>query len=114
MQLTRKFNKGNKFLLCFIGIFSKYALVVPLKDKIGITIANAFWKILDNLTRKSNKIWVDKSSEFYNSFFFKKDNDIEIYSTHNEEKSVVTERFFRTLKNNLQEYDSCIKKCVYW
>ena len=45
--------------------------------------------------------------------FFKKDNDIEIYSTHNEEKSVVTERFFRTLKNNLQEYDSCIKKCVY-
>ena len=42
VQLTRKFNKGNKFLLCFIGIFSKYALVVPLKDKIGITIANAF------------------------------------------------------------------------
>ena len=52
-------------------IFSKYAWVVPLKDKKGITIANAFQKLLDDSTRKPNKIWVDKGSEFYNSFFKK-------------------------------------------
>ena len=61
-------------------------------------IVNSFENILNNSTklhsmRKSNKIWVDKSSEFYNSFFKKwlKDNDIEMYSTHNEGKSVVAE-----------------------
>ena len=63
-----------------------------------MTIVNSFENILNNSTklhsmRKSNKIWVDKSSEFYNSFFKKwlKDNDIEMYSTHNEGKSVVAE-----------------------
>ena len=54
-------------------IFSKYAWVVPLKDKKGITIANAFQKLLDDSTRKPNKIWVDKGSEFYNSFLKKND-----------------------------------------
>ena len=57
----------------------------------GITIVNTFQKILDDSTRKPNKIWVDKGSEFYNSFFKKwlKDNDIKMYSTHNAGKSVV-------------------------
>ena len=74
-------------------------MVVLLKDKNGITIVNGFEKILDNSTRKSNKIWVDKGSEFCNSSFKKwlKDNDIEIYSTHNEVQSVVAEIFMRTL-----------------
>ena len=90
MQLIWKFNKGTRFLLCVINIFSKYAPVVPLKDKKGVTIANAFQKILDDSTRKSNKIWVDKGRKFYNSFLKKwlKDNDIEMYSIHNEAKSV--------------------------
>ena len=69
MQLISKFNKGSRFLLHVIDIFSKYAWVVPLKDKKGITIVNAFQKKLDNSTRKANKIWVDKGSEFYNSLF---------------------------------------------
>ena len=69
MQLISKFNKGTRFLLYVIDIFSKYAWVVPLKDKKGITIVNAFQKKLDNSTRKANKIWVDKGSEFYNSLF---------------------------------------------
>ena len=60
MQLISKFNKGFRFLLCVIDIFSKYAWVVPLKDKKGISIANAFQKILDSLNRKPNKVWVDK------------------------------------------------------
>ena len=98
MQLISKFNKRTRFLLCVIDIFSKYAWVVPLKDKKGITIASAFQNILDNSSRKPNKIWVDKASEFYNSPFKKwsKDNDIEMPSTHNEGKSVVVERFIRT------------------
>ena len=71
MQLTRKFNIGFRFLLYVIDIFSKYARVLPLKDKKGITITNAFQKILKESNRKPNKIWVDKGSEFYNSSFKK-------------------------------------------
>ena len=71
MQLTRKFNIGFRFLLYVIDIFSKYAWVLPLKDKKGITITNAFQKILKESNRKPNKIWVDKGSEFYNSSFKK-------------------------------------------
>ena len=63
MQLISKFNKGFRFLLCVIDIFSKYAWVVPLKDKKSISIVNAFQKILKESDRKSNKIWVDKGSE---------------------------------------------------
>ena len=87
MQLISKFNKGTRFLLCVIDIFSKYVWIVPLKDKQDITIFNGFQKILDNSTRKPNHIWVDKGSEFYNSYFKKwlKDNDIEMYSTHMKE-----------------------------
>ena len=71
MQLISKFNKGFRFLLCVIDIFSKYAWVIPLKDKKGVSIVNAFQKILDDSNRKPNKIWVDKGSEFYNSSFKK-------------------------------------------
>ena len=71
MQFIRKFNKWFTFLLCVIDIFSKYSWVVPLKDKNGASIVNAFQKILDDLNRKPNKIWVDKGSEFYKSSFKK-------------------------------------------
>ena len=64
MQLISKFNEGFRFLLCVIDIFSKYAWVIPLKDKKGVTITNAFQKILDKPGRKPNKIWVDEESEF--------------------------------------------------
>ena len=67
MQLISKFNKGFRFLLCVIDIFSKYAWVVPLQDKKGISIVNAFQKILDKSGSKPNKIWVDKGSELYNN-----------------------------------------------
>ena len=58
--------KGIRFLLCVIDIDSKYACVIPVKDKIGITITNAFQKILDKSNHKPNKIWVDKDIEFCN------------------------------------------------
>ena len=87
MQLISKYNKRIRFLLCVIDIFSIYAWAVPLKDKKGATIANAFQKILDNSKRKPNKIWVDQGRAFYNNFFKKwlKDNNIKMYSTYNEE-----------------------------
>ena len=69
MQLISKCNKGIKFLLCVIESFSKYAWVVPLKDKKGVTIVNAFKAILDNSKRKPSEISVDQGSEFYNYLF---------------------------------------------
>ena len=92
MQLLSKFLKAFRFLLCVIDIFSKYAWVIPLKDKKGISIVNAFQKILNDSKRskaedkgrKPNKIWIDKGSEFYNNSFKKllKDNNIVMYSTN--------------------------------
>ena len=103
MQLISIFNKGFRFLLCVIDIFSKYAWVVPLKYKKGVSTVDAFQTTLGDSNRKPNKIWVDKGSDFYNSSFKKwlKDNDIEMYSIHNEGKSVVAKRFIRTLKTKI-------------
>ena len=97
IQLITKFNKGFRFLLCVIDIFSKYTWVVCLKDKRGISLVNAFQKILHDSNRKPNKIWVYKGSEFYNSSFKKilKDNGIEMYSIRNKGNSIVAERFVR-------------------
>ena len=80
-----------------------------------MSIVNAFQKILDDSKRKPHKIWVDKGSEFYNSHFKKwlKGNSIEMYSTHNEGKSVVAERFIRTLKSKIYKYMTSISKNVY-
>ena len=58
MQLISKFNKRFRFLLCVIDILSKCAWVVPLKDKKGVSIVDAFKKILDDLNSKPNKIWI--------------------------------------------------------
>ena len=115
LQLLSKYNKGIRFLLCVIDIFSKYAWVVPLKDKKGISIFKAFQIILKQSNRKLNKIWVDKGSGFYNAYFKKwlRDNDIVMYSTHNEGKSVVAKRFIRTLKGKIYKYITSISKNVY-
>ena len=116
MQSLTKYNKGIKYLLCAIDLFSKYARVIPLKDKKGTSIVNAFQKILDSSNRKPNKIWVDQGSEFYNNSFnnFLKINDIEMYSTCNEGKCVVAERFIRTLKSKIFKHMAAISKNVYF
>ena len=79
MQSLSKYNKGIKYLLCAIDLFSKYAWVVPIKDKKGTSIVNAFQKIISE-GRKPNKIWVDQGGEFYNNLFkrFLKINNIEM------------------------------------
>ena len=110
MQSLSRKNRSIKYLLCVIDLYSKYRFVVPLKDKKGISIVNAFNKIIKQSGRKPNKIWVDQGGEFYDNVFKKwlLDNDIIIYSTYNEGKSVVAERFIRTLKNKLYKHNS------YW
>ena len=115
MQLISRFSKGFRFLLRVINIFSKYAWVVPLKDKKVISIVNAFQKILYKSGRKPNKIWVDKGIEFQNNSFKKwfKDNDIEMYLIHNEGKYVVAERFIKTLKTKIYKYMTSVSKNVY-
>ena len=80
-----------------------------------MTITNAIQKILKESNRKPNKTWVDKGREFYNRSMklFLQNNNIENYSTHNEGKSVVAERFIRILKNKIYKYMTSISKNMY-
>ena len=98
-----------------IDLVSKYVWAVPLKDKRRISIINAFHKIISK-GRKPNKIWVDQGGEFQNNLFkrFLKINNIEMYSTYNEGKSVVAERFIRTLKNKIFKHMTAVSKNVYF
>lgn len=100
MQKFAKQNKGIRYLLTVIDIFSKYVWVVPLKTKTGKEVATAFKKIFKQ--RKPNRIWTDLGKEFYNSNV--KALDVPLYSTQNEEKSCVVERFNRTLKERMYKY----------
>ena len=115
MQLISKSNKGFRNLLCVIYIYSKYAWVAPLKDKKDLSIVNVFQIILKQSARKHQKIWVDKRTEFYNSHFKKwlRNNSIEMYSTDNEGKSAVAEKFIRTIKNRIFKYMTSILKNMY-
>ena len=116
MQSLSRKNKRIKYLLCAIDLYIKYTFAVPLKDKKGISITNAFKKIIKQSNKKPNKTWVDQGSEFYNKDFKKKlsNNDIIMYSTYNESKSVVAERFIRTLKNKLYKHMTATSKNVYY
>ena len=124
MQSLSKYNKGIKYLLCAIDLFSKYAWVIPIKDKKGTSIVNAFQKKLSDSNsseamykgRKPSRIWVDQGSKFHNNSFkdFLKINNIEMDSTYNEGKSFVAERFIRTLKNKIFKQMTAISKNVYF
>ena len=97
-------------------MFSKYAWVVSVKNKRGISSIYAFQKNLDNSNRKPSKIWVDQRGEFYNYLFKKllKNNNIEMYSTFNIGKFVVAERFIMTLENKIFKHMIAISKNVYF
>ena len=86
-----------------------------MKDKRGISNVNAFEKMISKGC-KPNKIWVDQGGEFYINLFkrFLKNNNIEMHSTYNEGKSVVAERFIRTLKNKLFKHMTAVSKNVYF
>ena len=116
MQSLSKKNKGIKYLLCALDLYSKYAFVVSSKGKNRISIVNAFDEIIKQSNRKPNKIWVDQEGKFYNNVFKKwlSDNDIIMYSTYNEGKSVVAERSIRPLKNKLYKHMTATGKNVYY
>ena len=101
MKAFAKDNEGVKYLLTVLDVFSKYGWIVPLKTKTGVEVANALKKIFKE--RKPKNLWVDKGKEFYN-----KDvkSLIDIYSTENEEKASVVERWNRTMKEKMYKYFS--------
>ena len=95
-------NKNVKYYLCVIDVFTKYAWVKPLKDKKSKIVLNAFMEIANESNSKPNKSWVEQEREFYNKLIqeWLGNNDI-LYSTHNEGKLVIAERFIRTLKSKI-------------
>ena len=108
MQAFSKFNRGAKYLLAVIDVFSKYGWLIPLKDKMGKSVASALKSIFKE--RKPEKMWVDKGKEFYNKDV--KDS-IELYSTENEEKASVVERWIRTMKEKMWKYFKANSTNVY-
>ena len=98
-QNIAKFNRGFRYLLTVIDVLSKYAWVEPLKDKKGLTVVQAFNRILKD-KRKPQKLQTDKAKEFYNQAMktWLKDNDIHHFSTGGDAKAAVVEQFNRTLK----------------
>ena len=89
-----------------IDVFSKYGWAVPLKNKSGPEVTQALRQILRK--NKCKKLWVDSGREFYNKNVYKllKENGIEMYSTNNDEKCSVVERWNRTIKTQLWRYFS--------
>jgi hypothetical protein len=104
MRQYEKQNKGYKYLLTVIDVFSKFAWAIPLKAKTGKQMIELFQNIFKE--RKPKKIWTDAGKEFINKDFkkFLADNEIELYQTYNEGKAVVIERFNRTLKEKMWRY----------
>ena len=115
MQSMQKFNDGYRYLLVCIDVFSKYAWVVPLKNKTGPSLVEAL-KIILTSGRKPEKIITDQGTEFFNKHFkaLLKDEDIELYNTYNETKASIAERtLIRTLKTRMWRYFTAKKTMQY-
>ena len=102
MQAFSKFNRGVRYLLTVIDVLSKYGWLLPLKDKTGKSVADAFKETFKKSKRKPEKLRTDKSREFYNKHV--NELGVEFYSTENEEKSSVVERWNRTMKQKMFKY----------
>ena len=107
-------NKNVKNLLCVIDVFITYAWVKPLNDKKAKIVLNAFIEIVNKSNRKANKLWVDKEREFDDKLMqeWSDNNDILMYSAHNVGKSVIAERFIKTLKSKTTKNDSLSKQIL--
>ena len=95
-------NKGYKFILVVLDVFSRFAWARPLKNKSGKQVANALKDIIEVDRRRPKKLWTDEGTEFYNVDVSRVLNGIELYSTHNEPKAAIAERFIRTLREKLE------------
>ena len=116
MQKFSRWNKGIKYLLMVIDVFSKYGWIAPLKDKKTESVSKALNEIFKKSKRKPSMLWTDKGSEFISKHFkeFLKKEKIELYHTENEEKSTVVERWNRTMKNRMWKMFTENNKTVYW
>ena len=116
MQKYRKWNKGIKYLLMVIDVFSKYGWRKSLKDKKTESVSSAFDTIFKKIKRKPTMLWIDKGSEFISKHFkdFLKKNIIKLYHTENEEKSSIVERWNKTMKNRMWKIFSANSNTVYW
>ena len=114
IQSMQKFNDGYRYLLICIDVFSKYAWVVPLKNKTGPSLVNAF-KVILSSGRKPEKIMTDQGTEFLNQHFraLMQKEDIELYNTYNETKASIVERLIRTLKTKMWRYFTAKKNMRY-
>jgi transposase InsO family protein len=114
MQSMQKLNDGYRYLLVCIDVFSKYAWVIPIKDKTGPTLVKAFNIILAS-GRKPEKIMTDQGTEFLNRHFraLMKEEDIELYNTYNETKASIVERLIRTFKTRMWRYFTSQKTMRY-
>ena len=102
MQAFSESNRGVRYLLTVIDVFSKYGWMLPLKVKTGKSVADACKEIFKKSKRKPEKLWTDKGREFYNKHV--KELGVEIYSTENEEIFSVVERWNRTMKEKMFKY----------
>ena len=115
MRSFSKWNKGYKYLLMVIDVFSKYGWIRGLKDKKTETVRLAFADILRD--RKPKMLWTDKGSEFISRHFkefLKKKNRIKLYHTENEEKSSVVERWNKTIKTKVWKMFTVNNNTIYW
>ena len=115
MQKFSKWNKGIRYLLMVIDVFSKYGWIRELKDKKTESVSKAFGDILKS-KRKPQMLWTDKGSEFISKHFkdFLKRNGIKLYHTQNEEKSSIVERWNRTMKDRMWKMFTVNNNTVYW
>ena len=116
IQKYSKWNKGIKYLLTVIDVFSKYGWIVALKDKKTESVSLVFDHIFKKSKRKPEKLWTDKGSEFISKHFkdILKKNNITLYHTENEEKSSIVERWNKTMKNKMWKMFSANNNTVYW
>ena len=107
-------NKGYKFLFTGIDVFSKFAWVVPLKNKMGESLVNGCQSVLDT-GRSPEKLQTDKGTEFLtpNCQSFPKENSIHFFTTNSELKASVVELFNRTLKTRMWKYFTAKNTRVY-
>ena len=105
MSSFSRLNKGYKYLLTVINVFSKYGGIVPLETKTGKDVVPAFRKLFLGNTAPS-RLWTDKGTEFYNQQLqaVLAANNVTLYSTENEEKSSIVERWKRMMKNIMWKY----------
>ena len=114
MQQFSKWSKGYRYLFMVLDLFSKYGWIVPLKDKKGETVTEAF-KTIFKEGRKTQYLWTNKGKDYYNrdSKELLQKHNITLYSTENEEESSVCERWYRTIKTKMQKQFTVQGNTVY-